>query len=154
MNAQISACRTGERRVSEIAKRFGLETLQEAIEEPSSTMASGFPVPVWRNYRKDHWEAEDFADDDGINHDTMLKLKVKVTITDDEFIVDWTGSHPRTQGPMNLPIGLTNGVSGLAFKGITTPDYPANCRAFSAAQSHCCSRYPHACPAACADLRA
>jgi N-methylhydantoinase B len=27
---------------------------------------------------------------------------------------------------MNLPIGLTLGVSGLAFKGITTPDVPAN----------------------------
>ena len=27
---------------------------------------------------------------------------------------------------MNLPIGLTRGVSGLAFKGVTSPDYPAN----------------------------
>ena len=56
----------------------------------------------------------------------MLKLKVKVTVTDDEFIVDWSGSHPATPGPMNLPIGLTEGVSALAFKGVTTPDTPAN----------------------------
>ena len=56
----------------------------------------------------------------------MLKLHVKVSVTDDEFIVDWSGSHPATPGPMNLPIGLTEGVSALAFKGVTTPDTPAN----------------------------
>ena len=56
----------------------------------------------------------------------MLKLKVKVTITDDEFIVDWSGSNAATRGPMNLPIGCTLGVTALAFKGVTTPDTPAN----------------------------
>ena len=125
MNAQISACRTGERRVAEMAERFGLDTLLEAIEE---ILDHGERISRARlaQLPKGSWGAEDFADDDGINRDTMLKLKCTVTITDDEFIVDWSGSHPRTEGPMNLPIGLTNGVSGLAFKGITTPDYPAN----------------------------
>ena len=36
---------------------------------------------------------------------------------------------------MNLPIGLTRGVSGLGFKGITTPDYPAN----AGHSGHCAS---------------
>ena len=125
MNAQISACRTGERRVAEMAERFGLDTLLEAIEE---ILDHGERISRARlaQLPKGTWTAEDYADDDGINRDTMLKLSCTVTITDDEFIVDWTGSHPRTYGPMNLPIGLTTGVSGLAFKGITTPDYPAN----------------------------
>ena len=125
MNAQISACRTGERRVAEMAERFGLDTLLEAIEE---ILDHGERISRARlaQLPKGSWTAADYADDDGINRDTMLKLNCTVTITDDEFIVDWTGSHPRTHGPMNLPIGLTTGVSGLAFKGITTPDYPAN----------------------------
>ena len=125
MNAQISACRTGERRVAEMAERFGLDTLLAAIEE---ILDHGERISRNRlaQLPKGSWVAEDFADDDGIHRDQMLKLKCTVTVTDDEFIVDWTGSHPRTYGPMNLPIGLTTGVSGLAFKGITTPDYPAN----------------------------
>ncbi len=125
MNAQISACRTGERRVAEMAERFGLDTLLETIEE---ILDHGERISRARlaQLPKGTWTAEDFADDDGIDRETMLKLKCTITITDDEFIVDWTGSHPRTYGPMNLPIGLTTGVSGLAFKGITTPDYPAN----------------------------
>jgi len=31
MNAQISSCRTGERRVTELVEKFGLDTYQEAI---------------------------------------------------------------------------------------------------------------------------
>ncbi|MBL8131701.1 MAG: hydantoinase B/oxoprolinase family protein [Anaerolineae bacterium] len=125
MNAQISACRTGERRVAELVDRFGIETFRAAVEE---ILDHGERLARARlaELPKGTWTAVDWADDDGIDKDTMLKMQVTVTVTDDEFIVDWTGSHGRTKGPMNLPIGLTLGVSGLAFKGITTPDVPAN----------------------------
>ncbi|MCY3945393.1 MAG: hydantoinase B/oxoprolinase family protein [Anaerolineaceae bacterium] len=125
MNAQISACRTGERRVAELAERFGLDTLLQSIE---AILDHGERLSLSRlaELPNGTWEAEDFVDDDGINRDQLLKLKCKVTVSDDEFIVDWRGSEPTTEGPMNLPIGLTRGVSGLAFKGVTSPDYPAN----------------------------
>ncbi len=125
MNAQISACRTGERRVIELVNRFGLANFHEAVE---SILDHGERLARARlaELPNGSWEAEDWADDDGIDRDTMLKLKCKVTVTDDEFIVDWSGSQPATRGPMNLPIGLTEGVTALAFKGVTTPDTPAN----------------------------
>ena len=125
MNAQISACRTGERRMAELVERFGLDTYYEAVE---AILDHGERLARARlaELPNGTWEAEDWADDDGIDRETMLKLKVKVTITDDEFIVDWSGSQPATRGPMNLPIGLTEGVTALAFKGITTSDTPAN----------------------------
>ena len=125
MNAQISACRTGERRVSELVERFGTALFREAVE---AILDHGERLSRARlaELPKGTWSAEDWADDDGIDRDTMLKLKVTVTVTDEEFVVDWSGSHPACRGPMNLPIGLTEGVSGLAFKGVTTPDSPAN----------------------------
>jgi N-methylhydantoinase B len=125
MNAQISACRTGERRVADLVDRFGVETFRTAVEQ---ILDHGERLARVRlaELPKGTWTAVDYADDDGIDKDTMLKMQVTVTVTDDEFIVDWSGSHGRTKGPMNLPIGLTLGVSGLAFKGITTPDVPAN----------------------------
>ena len=125
MNAQISACRTGERRVTELVERFGVAQFREAVE---AILDHGERLSRARlaELPKGTWSAEDWVDDDGIDHDTMLKMNCVVTVTDDEFIVDWSGSQPATRGPMNLPIGLTEGVSGLAFKGITTPDTPAN----------------------------
>ena len=125
LNAQVSASRTGERRVISLVERYGLAAFFQAAEE---ILDHGERLSRARlaELPKGTWEAEDWADDDGIDRDTMLKLKVKVTITADEFIVDWSGSHSATRGPMNLPIGCTLGVTALAFKGITSPDTPAN----------------------------
>ncbi|MEM7030439.1 MAG: hydantoinase B/oxoprolinase family protein [Chloroflexota bacterium] len=124
MNAQISSCRTGERRVQELIEKFGPETYEQAIEEildhaDRITRARLAELP------KGTWSAEDYVDDDGINKDTLVKLKATVTVTDEEMVIDWTGSDPATEGPINLPFGLTAGISALAFKSVTTPDTPA-----------------------------
>jgi len=47
-------------------------------------------------------------------------------ITDEEMLVDFSGSSPATRGPINIPFGCTLGVAGLVFKAITTPETPAN----------------------------
>ena len=125
MNAQISSCNTGARRVSELVDRFGLDAYHEAVEEILNH-GERLSRARLKELPKGTWTAEEYADDDGIDLDTKLLLKCTVTITDDEFIVDWTGSHPATRGPMNAPLGATLGVSALAFKGVTTPETPAN----------------------------
>ena len=125
MNAQISSCRTGERRVQELVKKFGLETFTQATaqildhgERLARVRLSALP--------KGSWSAEDWVDDDGIDKDTMLKIKATVTISEDELLIDFSGSSPAVKGPVNIPIGLTLGVGALIFKAITTPDTPAN----------------------------
>ena len=125
MNAQISSCRTGERRVQELVKKFGLETFTQATaqildhgERLARARLAALP--------KGSWSAEDWVDDDGIDKETMLKIKATVTISEDELLVDFSGSSAAVKGPVNIPIGLTMGVGALIFKAITTPDTPAN----------------------------
>lgn len=119
MNAQISCCRTGERRVRELVERFGVETFTAAVEE---ILNHGERIARVRlaELPKGTWTAEDWVDDDGIDKETMLKIQVTVTVTDDEFIVDFTGTADAAKGPVNLPLGLTEGVCALAFKALTT----------------------------------
>jgi len=73
MNAQISACRTGERRVSELVERFGVAVFDEAVE---AILDHGERLSRARlaELPKGTWTAEDWVDDDGIDHDTMLKM--------------------------------------------------------------------------------
>ena len=125
MNAQISACRTGERRVQELVAKFGVETYRAAIEE---ILDHGERIARARlsELPRGTWSAEDYLDSDGINLDDLIKVRATVTIQDDEMVIDYTGSDPATEGPMNLPIGATIGSSALAFKAVTTPDTPAN----------------------------
>lgn len=124
MNAQISSCRTGERRVQEMIEKFGPDVYEAAVDE---ILDHGERIARARlaQLPKGTWSAEDYIDDDGINMDTLVKVKATVTVTDDEMIIDFTGSDKATQGPINLPIGMTMGISSLAFKGVTTPDIPA-----------------------------
>jgi N-methylhydantoinase B len=125
MNAQISSCRTGERRVQELVEKFGLETYEEAVAE---ILDHGERLARARlaALPKGTWSAEDWVDDDGIDRETLVKIKATVTITDEEMLVDFSGSSPATRGPINIPFGCTLGVAGLVFKAITTPDTPAN----------------------------
>jgi N-methylhydantoinase B len=125
MNAQISSCRTGERRVQEVVARFGLDTFNAAIEE---ILDHGERIARNRltQLPKGTWSAEDYVDDDGIETDKLVKIKATVTVTDDKMVVDFSGSASATKGPINLPIGSTLGVAALVFKAITTPDSPAN----------------------------
>ena len=125
MNAQISACRTGERRVQELVQKFGVDTYKEAVKE---LLDHGERLARKRlaELPKGTWSAEDYVDDDGVNRDRMIKLHATVTITDDEMIIDWTGSHDKCEGPMNVPMGATEGICALVFKALTTPDTPAN----------------------------
>ena len=125
MNAQVSSCRTGERRVTELVDKFGIETYEHAVNE---ILDHGERLARARlaALPKGTWCAEDWVDDDGINKDVLVKIKATVTITDEEMVVDFSGSSPATRGPINIPFGCTLGVAGLIFKAITTPETPAN----------------------------
>jgi N-methylhydantoinase B len=125
MNAQISSCRTGERRVQELVEKFGVETFDAAVEE---ILDHGERLARSRlaALPKGTWTAEDYVDDDGVDKDRLIKLVATVTIADDEVVVDFTGSDDAVAGPLNIPIGCTIGVCALAFKALTTPDTPAN----------------------------
>lgn len=125
MHAQISSCRTGERRVQELVARFGLDAFREVVDailNHGEVLARARLAQLPRGT----WTAHDFLDDDGIDTDRLVKMQATVTVTEDEMVVDWTGSDEAVKGPLNLPIGSTLGISGLVFKAVTTPDTPAN----------------------------
>jgi N-methylhydantoinase B len=125
MNAQIASCRTGERRVVELIEKFGVEQFEGAVEEIlnhgerlSRARLSALPNGTWT--------AEDYLDDDGIDRDTLVKIRVTVTIAGDEMVISFEGSDAATVGPVNLPIGCAIGSAAIAFKAVTTPETPAN----------------------------
>lgn len=125
MNAQVSSCRTGERRVIELVEKFGPATFRQAIDQ---ILDHGERLARARlaTLPNGSWSAEDWVDDDGIDTHTMVKIRATVTISDDTMRVDFAGSSPATKGPINIPFGCTLGVAGLVFKSLTTPETPAN----------------------------
>ncbi|GAA5087353.1 N-methylhydantoinase B [Thermocatellispora tengchongensis] len=123
IQAQVSACVTGVRRTREIAAKYGAGTLlaaMDAINDHGERLAR----LALAKLPKGTWTAHDFVDSDGVDTDRLIKLNATVTITDDEMIIDWTGSEKDVRGPINLPVGQTEAFCSLIFKAMTTPDTP------------------------------
>ena len=123
LQAQVSAVVTGVRRTREIADKFGVETLTAAMDA-INVHGERLALAALRRMPKGTWSAEDYLDNDGVDLDRPIKMAVTITITDDEMIVDWTGSDEGVRGPINLPRGMTEAFNCLIFKGLTTPEWP------------------------------
>lgn len=124
MYAQVAALKTGEKRVKELCEKYSSEVIQSAItyhlnhgEKISRAELAKLP--------KGDFYAEDFIDTDGIGNGPF-PIKVKVTITEEEFICDFRGSSPQVPGPMNCSYtGLASAVRAI-FLAITNPDIDVN----------------------------
>ncbi len=124
MHAQAASLRLGERRFQELCDKYGVEVVLGSVdalldygERMTRLELAKLPDGVY--------EAEDMIDDDGIGNGPF-PVRVKVTITDDEFVCDFTGTHPQVPGPINCTLtGLHSGVRTI-FKAITGPHIPVN----------------------------
>jgi N-methylhydantoinase B len=123
-HAQVSAVRTGERRILEILSKFGRPIVEEAIEEilDHGERLSRRAVAALPD---GEWTAVDWLDDDGISTDP-IRMQVDVRIDGEEFLVDFSGSADAVPGPVNMPIGCTQSLAKLVFKGLTTPKEASN----------------------------
>jgi N-methylhydantoinase B len=71
------------------------------------------------------FEADDWIDSDGLTDDPV-HVKVKVTITEREFVVDYTGSDAQTRGPINCTLPATTCSARKVFLGVTDPHSAMN----------------------------
>lgn len=124
MYAQAASLRLGERRFQELCQKYRLDVVLYAIE---ALLAYGEQMTKLELAKlpKGVYEAEDWIDDDGIGNGPF-PVRVKVTITEDEFVCDFTGTHPQVPGPVNCTLtSLHSGIRTM-LKAITTPTIPAN----------------------------
>lgn len=125
LNAQIAAIRVGERRIKELAAKYGKETLSDAIVEIIDH-GERMTREALKELPSGSWSAVDYMDDDGIEKEKMVKLKATVSIGDDGMTIDFTGSADQVKGPFNVPLGMIQSIAKIVFKCLTTPHLPAN----------------------------
>jgi len=123
-HAQLAALRTGEARLKQVWAKFGARTVEQAIrqviehgERIARKAVAALP--------DGSWTAVDYCDDDNVTDD-LIKMQVTVTIDGDEMTADFNGSSGAVAGPVNLPIGATQGIAKATFKSLTTPREPTN----------------------------
>ena len=123
-HAEVASLRTGVERVSELFRKYGVETVEASIhriltigEEQARAAVAALP--------DGQWEAEDWMDNDGINDD-LVRVHTKVTIEGDSMNIDYSGSSDQVDGPINLSFGMAQSAARICFKAVTTPHLPSN----------------------------
>jgi N-methylhydantoinase B len=124
VNAQAASLRIADRRFRELCDKYSADVVRAGIdhllhygEELTRTELRKLPPGIY--------EAVDWIDDDGIGNGPF-EVRVKITIGDDAFTADFTGTHAQVPGPINCTrTGLHSGVRTV-FKALTDPAIPAN----------------------------
>ncbi|GED66905.1 5-oxoprolinase [Brevibacillus reuszeri] len=124
MWAQVAALRTGERRFQELCEKHGKEVVLASIDhllDHGEQMARKELTCL----KNGVYEAFDYIDSDGIGNGPF-RVQVKVTVTDDEFICDFRGSHPQVIGPVNCSFTTLVSDVRTIFLAITNPSQDIN----------------------------
>jgi N-methylhydantoinase B len=129
MAAQIGCCKLVVRRLEELIDRYGWETIEECIRI-TWDQSEAFVRRQVAELPDGRYEAAAFLDDDGVDPDKTLEIRVAVTISGDQFEIDFTGTADQTPGPANM--GRSGGISAakVAFKSAVFPWLPPNEGAF------------------------
>ena len=120
LGAQISAIRTGERRLSQLLDRIGTATYRAACEnifEQARRMdreaIAAIPDGTW--YR------EGWLDNDGVG-DEPVKVALELTVDGERLIVDLAGTSGPVAGSVNCGASQTESLLRLAYKTMINPD--------------------------------
>jgi N-methylhydantoinase B len=124
MRAQAASLHVAARRIGELCGKFGLDAVLDAIDisleqgrREALTELQALPHGVY--------EAEEFIDDNGLGGDPV-PVRVRVTITDQEFVVDFTGTGGTCAGPINCPLSVLLSTVKFAYQSVLSPHAAPN----------------------------
>jgi N-methylhydantoinase B len=125
MHAMIAALRMGTTRMKELVGRYGMDQLDAARDE-IYRQTEEIERETVRNIPDGVYEAEGVLDNDGINLDSPIPIKLRITVAGDTVDFDVTESADQTMGPVNC--GAAQAVSALrvGYKLLVSPDSNSN----------------------------
>lgn len=122
LNAQIAACRTGEKRYQEIIRTFGIETVERCAQDIIA-QSERMDREAISKIQEGEYKAEGYMDNDGNSNEPVL-VKVMVTVKGEDITIDLTGSSEQRGGPINCGLAQTISACRIAFKNLINPDSP------------------------------
>ncbi|MCX2968366.1 MULTISPECIES: hydantoinase B/oxoprolinase family protein [Streptomyces] len=125
MNAMVATIRMGQVRLAQIVERFGLATVRAAREE-IFRQTEALERAVIARIPDGVYTAEGFLDNDGIDLDTPVAVRLRVTVAGSELTFDVTESADQTTGPVNCGVAQAVSACRVGYKLLVSPDVPGN----------------------------
>jgi N-methylhydantoinase B len=124
IRAQEAANETARNRVHGLVEEYGADTLAAAFDEVKNYSERRMRAEL-EAFPDGTYEFGDVLDDDG-RGTTDLPIEVAVTVSGDEVHVDFAGTAPQTEGPINAVLAVTSSATYYAVRCVTDPDIPPN----------------------------
>lgn len=125
LTAQLGAIATGQRRLSEIVERYGFRE-SDAYAGHLIDYTARMTRRAIRDIPNGVYEAEDFLDDDGYSSNEPVGIRVRVSISGETAVVDFTNSSPQVRGPVNAVEAITVSAVYYVFRCLIPNDVPAS----------------------------
>ncbi len=126
LESQLAACLLGKDKIVALLEKYGVDTVTQAVEIMWEKAEFAAREAI-RAIPDGVYSAGSFLDNDGVDFDKPIPIKVVIKVAGDEMTVDFSGVGDQVKGPLNS--GRNGGAivaARIAFKYIATPHEPAN----------------------------
>ncbi|MFP6689353.1 MAG: hydantoinase B/oxoprolinase family protein, partial [Alphaproteobacteria bacterium] len=127
IKAQSAALFVGERRLTALLDKYGVELVNAVIKEMRARAAQQMRARI-NTIPDGVYHGLSYVDSDGVVNES-LEIDLKITKRDSELYFDLSGSSPPCQGPMNSVLATTKSSIYLAMKHIFS-EVPINAGTF------------------------
>ena len=125
IGAQVAACTVGARRIGELAGRYGNNQLLASFAELLDR-SEKMTRDALRTIPDGTYPYTDYLDNDGIDLERPVKIKVAVTIEDGTMHCDFEGTDRQTAGPFNAVPSGSQAAAYYAVRALTDASIPTN----------------------------
>jgi N-methylhydantoinase B len=129
LRAQIAANNLGQKRLTELIDRRGLDEVLTAMEEVLAYAEKRVREHL-RKLPDGRYVAQSEVEGDGVSDDDV-PIVVAVTIDGDSMAIDFDGTAPAVAGNVNCPPSVTLAACYFALRVMLSDDIPANAGAYS-----------------------
>jgi N-methylhydantoinase B len=125
LDAQMGACRVGERRILEVAAKYGTEKMNALIEELLDYSERLVRAEL-RSMPGGDFSAEDWLDSDGVTDEPRrIAVRLRLDRVAGTVDADFAGSSPQVAGSVNAVRAITLSACFYVLRCLLKDDAPA-----------------------------
>ena len=109
VDSEIQAVLMGARRMSELFDRFGQDTVEACFQAILDKTRNIFLNELFPKIENGDYYWEDYVEHDAFTDPKLHKFALKVTKTDEKIILDFNGTDPQAEGPINWAADYADG---------------------------------------------
>jgi N-methylhydantoinase B len=125
MRAQIGSCVVGERGILKLVEKYGLDVFESHKEYLFDSTEKMMRAEI-KTIPNGEYRGEATVYYDGKTPGSEYKIRVRITVEDEEIFFDYSDTDPQTDGFVNGTFTSSASATLLTFLQMVNPDMPHN----------------------------